>query len=125
MDLIRNTLTNAGLISAREGGKEAREYLTAVAADVARFRMVKAGKLSNLLAKNNIAKLNELAKTDPFYRDALEMREYGGVTFYRMSDNISNAMEELKEQVGPKKILTQPNMLARWIDAYNDGAECR
>jgi len=123
MDLIRNTLTNAGLISAREGGKEAREYLTAVAADVARFRMVKAGKLSNLLAKNNIAKLNELAKTDPFYRDALEMREYGGVTFYRMSDNISNAMEELKEQVGPKKILTQPNMLARWIDAYNDGFE--
>jgi hypothetical protein len=123
MDLIRNTLTNAGLISAREGGKEAREYLTAVAADVARFRMVKAGKLSNLLAKNNIAKLNELAKTDLFYRDALEMREYGGATFYRMSFNISNTMEELKEQVGPKKIITQPNMLARWIDAYNDGFE--
>ena len=123
MDLIRNTITNAGLISAREGGKEAREYLIAVAANVARLRMYKAGRLSNLLAKNNIAKLDELAKTDSFYRDALEMRKYGGVTFYRMSVNISNAMEELKEQVGPKKILTQPNMLARWIDAYNDGFE--
>jgi hypothetical protein len=123
MDLIRNTITNAGLISAREGGKEAREYLTAVAANVARFRMVKAGKLSNLLAKNNIAELNKLAKTDPFYRDVLEMRKYGGATFYRMSFNISNTMEELKEQVGPNKILTQPNMLARWIDAYNDAFE--
>jgi len=123
MDLIRNTITNAGLISAREGGKEAREYLIAVAANVARLRMYKAGRLSNLLAKNNIAKLDELAKTDSFYRDALEMREYGGVTFYRMSVNISNTMEDLKKQVGPKKILTQPNMLARWIDAYNDGFE--
>jgi hypothetical protein len=123
MDLIRNTITNAGLISAREGGKEAREYLTAVAANVARNGLWKSGKLSNLLAKNNIAELNKLAKTDPFYRDVLEMRKYGGATFYRMSFNISNTMEELKEQVGPNKILTQPNMLARWIDAYNDAFE--
>ena len=123
MDLIRNTVTNAGLISAREGGKAAREYLTAVAADVARLRMFKAGKLSNLLAKNDIAELNRLAKTDPFYRDVLEMRKYGGATFYRMSFNISNTMEELNKQVGPKKILTEPSMLERWVDAYNDAFE--
>jgi len=127
MDFIRNSITNAGLISAREGGKQAREYLTAVAASVARLGFFKAGKLSNRLAKNDTVELDRLAKKHPFYRDALEMMKYGGRTMYRMSFNISDTMEELQKQVGPKKILSEGNQVwkwfTKWVDAYNDAFE--
>ena len=123
MDFIRNSITNAGLISAREGGKQAREYLTAVAASVARLGFFKAGKLSNRLAKNDTVELDRLAKKHPFYRDALEMMKYGGRTMYRMSFNISDTMEELQKQVGPKKIIKDPSMFMRWVDVYNDAFE--
>ena len=123
MDFIRNSLTNAGLISARLGGKQAREYLTAVAASVARLGFFKAGKLSNRLAKNDTVELDRLAKKHPFYRDALEMMKYGGRTMYRMSFNISDTMEELQKQVGPKKIIKDPSMFMRWVDVYNDAFE--
>jgi hypothetical protein len=127
MDFIRNSLTNAGLISARLGGKQAREYLTAVAANVARNGLWKSGKLSKYLTENRTADLEREAKEDPFFRDALEMRKYGGGTFYRMSFNISDTMEELQKQVGPKKILSEGNQVwkwfTKWVDAYNDAFE--
>lgn len=123
MDFIRNTITNAGLISAREGGKQAREYLTAVAANVARVGMWKSGKLSYQLSKNNTAELERLAKESPFYRDALEMMKYGGRTMYRLSFDLADAMQELKEKVGPKKIIDDPALFMRLVDAYNDAFE--
>lgn len=123
MDFIRNTITNAGLISAREGGKQAREYLTAVAANVARIGFWKSGELSYQLSKNNTAELERLAKESPFYRDALEMMKYGGRTMYRLSFDLADAMQELKEKVGPKKIIDDPALFMRLIDAYNDAFE--
>jgi hypothetical protein len=123
MDFIRNSLTNAGLISAREGGKQAREYLTAVAANVARNGLWKSGKLSKLLAENRIKELESLAKKSPFYRDTLEMMKYGGRTMYRLSFNITDTMEDLKKQVGPKKIIKDPSLFMRLVDAYNDAFE--
>lgn len=123
MDFIRNSITNAGLISAREGGKQAREYLSAVATNVARFGMGKSFKLSKYLAENRTAELAQLARKSPFYKDALEMMKYGGRTMYRMSFNISDTMEELKKQVGPKKILSEPSQFLKWVDAYNDAFE--
>ena len=123
MDFIRNSLTNAGLISAREGGKKSREYLTAVAANVARNGLWKSGKLSYQLSKNNTAELERLAKESPFYRDALEMMKYGGRTMYRLSFNITDTMEDLKKQVGPKKIIKDPSLFMRLVDAYNDAFE--
>lgn len=123
MDFIRNSLTNAGLISAREGGKQAREYLTAVAANVARNGLWKSGKLSKLLTENRTEELAQLSKESPFYRDALEMMKYGGRTMYRMSFNLSDTMDELKKQVGPKKIIKDPSMFMSLVDAYNDAFE--
>ena len=123
MDFIRNSLTNAGLISAREGGKEARDYLTAVVANVARFGWWKSGKLSYALASNNTAELDKLAKKSPFYRDALEMMKYGGRTMYRLSFNIAETMQDIQKQIGPKKIIKDPSMFMRILDAYNDAFE--
>ena len=128
MDFIRNSLTNAGLISAREGGKQAREYLTAVAANVARNGLWKSGKLSKLLTENRTKELEQLSKESPFYRDALEMMKYGGRTMYRMSFNLTDTMDELKKQVGPKKIVKGKfeqvrNFLTKYFDAYNDAFE--
>ena len=128
MDFIRNSLTNAGLISAREGGKQAREYLTAVAANVARNGLWKSGKLSKLLTENRTEELEQLSKESPFYRDALEMMKYGGRTMYRMSFNLTDTMDELKKQVGPKKIVKGKfqqvvDFLAKYFDAYNDAFE--
>lgn len=123
MDFIRNSLTNAGLISAREGGKQAREYLTAVAANVARNGLWKSGKLSKLLTENRADELKRLATIDSFYRDALEMVQYGGRTMYRMSFNVSDTMEELQKQLGPKKILKDESSFFKYIDAYNDAFE--
>jgi hypothetical protein len=123
MDFIRNSITNAGLISAREGGKVAREYLTAVAANVARWGWWKSGKLSYLLSTNQNEELDKLAKESPFYRDALEMTKYGGRTMYRLSFDINSTMEDLKAQVGPKKIINDPSLFTRLVDAYNDAFE--
>jgi hypothetical protein len=128
MDFIRNSLTNAGLISAREGGKQAREYLTAVAANVARNGLWKSGKLSKLLTENRTKELEQLSKESPFYRDALEMMKYGGRTMYRMSFNLTDTMDELKKQVGPKKIVKGKfrqviDFLTKYFDAYNDAFE--
>ena len=123
MDFIRNSITNAGLISARQGGKTAREYLTAVAANVARNGWWKSGKLSYLLSTNQNKELDKLAKESPFYRDALEMIKYGGRTMYRLSFDINSTMEDLKAQVGPKKIINDPSLFTRLIDAYNDAFE--
>lgn len=123
MDFVRNSLTNAGLISAREGGKEARDYLTAVAANVARLGWWKSGKLSYALASNNTAELDRLAKKSPFYRDALEMMKYGGRTMYRLSFNIAETMQDIQKQIGPKKIIKDPSMFMRILDAYNDAFE--
>lgn len=123
MDFIRNSITNAGLISAREGGKVAREYLTAVAANVARWGWWKSGKLSYLLSTNQNDELDKLAKESPFYRDALEMTKYGGRTMYRLSFDINSTMEDLKAQVGPKKIINDPSLFTRLVDAYNDAFE--
>lgn len=124
MDFIRNSITNAGLISAREGGKAAREYLTAVATNVGRNGLWKSGKVSKLLAENNTAKLNQLYKSgDPFYRDAIDMMKYGGRTMYRMAFNVSDTMTELEKQLGPNKILKDPSQFLKYIDAYNDAFE--
>ena len=123
MDFVRNSLTNAGLISAREGGKEARDYLTAVAANVARLGWWKSGKLSYALASNDTAELDRLAKKSPFYRDALEMMKYGGRTMYRLSFNIAETMQDIQKQIGPKKIIKDPSMFMRILDAYNDAFE--
>jgi hypothetical protein len=124
MDFIRNSLTNAGLIAAREGGKKSLEYLTAVAANVARNGFWKSGKLSKLLAENDTAKLDQLYKSgSPFYRDALDMMKYGGRTMYRMAFNISDTMEELKKELGPDKIISEPSQFLKYIDAYNDAFE--
>jgi uncharacterized protein (UPF0262 family) len=124
MDFIRNSLTNAGLIAAREGGKKSLEYLTAVAANVARNGFWKSGKLSKLLAENDTAKLDQLYKSgSPFYRDALDMMKYGGRTMYRMAFNISDTMEELSKELGPDKIISEPSQFLKYIDAYNDAFE--
>lgn len=40
-----------------------------------------------------------------------------------MSFNISDTMEELQKQVGPKKIIKDPSMFMRWVDVYNDAFE--
>jgi len=124
MDFVRNSITNAGLISAREGGKLSREYLSAVATNVTRLGFFKAGKLSNLLAKNDTAELNRLYNTGhPFYRDAIDMMKYGGRTMYRMSFNISDTMTELQKELGPKKIMKNPSQFLKWVDVYNDAFE--
>jgi hypothetical protein len=124
MDFIRNSLTNAGLIAAREGGGKALEYLTAVAGNVTRNGIGKSFKLSKLLTENDTAKLDQLYKSGhPFYRDALDMMKYGGRTMYRMSFNITDTMEELKKELGPDKIISEPSQLLKYIDAYNDGFE--
>lgn len=124
MDFVRNSVTNAGLISAREGGKLSREYLSAVATNVTRLGFFKAGNLSNLLAKNDTAELNRLYNTGhPFYRDAIDMMKYGGRTMYRMSFNISDTMAELQKELGPKKIMKDPSQFLKWVDAYNDAFE--
>lgn len=123
MDFIRNSLTNAGLISAREGGKQAREYLIAVAANVARNGLGKSFILSKYLTENKTADLEQLAKESPFYRDALEMMKYGGRTMYRMSFNLTDTMEQLKKEVGPKKIIKNPSRFLKYMDAYNDAFE--
>jgi hypothetical protein len=124
MDFIRNSLTNASLIAAREGGAKAREYIAAVSANVARNGIWKSGKLSKLLSNNDTAEIERLAKSgDPFYQDAIDMMRLGGRTMYRMSFNISDMMEELSKQLGPDKIIKDPNQMLKYVDAYNDAFE--
>jgi hypothetical protein len=51
------------------------------------------------------------------------MMKYGGRTMYRMSFNISDTMEELSKELGPKKIISDPSQFMKYIDAYNDAFE--
>ena len=123
MDFIRNTLTNASLISAKLGPKKAGEYIAAVAANVRRNGLGKSFNISKALSRDDKAELDRLRKKHPFYNDAIEFLDSGGRTVYRQGFTIADQMDSLIKELGPKKILTEPNQLLQWIDAYNDSFE--
>ena len=85
-NFVRDAMTNAGIMALEDGPFAGYQYLKGLTTEVAKGNLRKAWKVGMLYEGNTPegrAKLEQLAKTDPFIRNMVDALNYGAVTTYR------------------------------------------
>lgn len=130
MNFVRDTFTNAGIISAELGPTVAGRLITAVSADVAQGGLYRAGNLLNLYEKGKFKEIERLAggtkpykdlnQQEKYYRDIVEYIILGGRVSYLQGIAAKGALDNLVKEVGRSGILKTKDQITGFFDAYND-----
>lgn len=130
MNFVRDTLTNAGIISAELGPVVAGRLITAVSADVAQGGMYRAGNLLSLYEKGKFKEIQRLAggtkpykdlnEQEKYYRDIMDYIQLGGRVSYLQGIAAKGALDSLVKEVGRSGILKTKDQITGFFDAYND-----
>ena len=120
MNYTRDALTNSFAMAYDMGPKEAASYIGLMAKRTYNGGMYTSLKVASLYAKNDVAGIEKLAKTDPFANSIKEYLETGGRVSYLQGIAIQGQLDELLKTVGKSGIMKSKQELDKYIDIYND-----
>jgi len=124
VNFVRDVLTNAWTIGAEGKGflgpLQSFRYLGAVAFNVINGNMFKSWRFSALYSQGNTKVIEQLAKTDDYYKDLMDYVKTGGKVSYIQGIAAKGQMQELSK-LPSGKILTKENIdrfFDVWIDTF-------
>lgn len=133
MNFVRDTFTNAGVISAELGPVAAGRLIASVSADVSRGGLYRVGNFLRLYEQGDAKSLKEierlaggtkpyknLSEKEKFYRDITEYIMLGGRVSYLQGLAAKGALDKLVKDVGRSGILKTKDQIFDFFDAYND-----
>ena len=124
INFVRDVLTNAWTIGAEGKGLlgplQSFRYLGAVAFNVINGNMFKSWRFNALYSQGNTKVIEQLAKTDDYYKDLMDYVKTGGKVSYIQGIAAKGQMQELSK-LPSGKILTKENvdrLFDIWIDTF-------
>lgn len=130
MDLVRNSLTNVGVVGAELGPRKAGQLLSVISADVAKGGMKYAGQFSLLYSRGEFDRLEKLAGSgkayedlnnkERYFRDILDYVQSGGRVSYLQGVAAKGALDELLKDIDRSQILKRKDQVDTFFDIYND-----
>jgi len=123
-NFIRDSITNAFQILAKEGPAQAAEYIGAVTSHVLNNGLMKASRFSRIKSRGDKEAMDRLyASGDKTYQEIIELDKYGGSSTHRMSFQIGKDMAKLAKATGPNRVVKDKSSFATWMDSWNDAFE--
>ncbi len=125
-DFIRNVVFGAGIFGMEMGPKKAGEFISRIASRTMHDGMRKGWKVWKLYETGNMAELERLSTTDPFYKSTFEYLNNGGAVTYvqqfaqqgRIADVIENYKQSgIRRKIGNGQKLINL-MLDCWVQAF-------
>jgi len=125
-DFIRNVIFGAGIFGMEMGPKKAGEVISRIASRTMHDGMRKGWKVWKLYETGNMAELERLSTTDPFYKSTFEYLNNGGAVTYvqqfaqqgRIADVIENYKQSgIRRKIGNGQKLINL-MLDCWVQAF-------
>ena len=119
-NFVRDTLTNAGIISAEDGLGAGGRYLRAIASNILNKGMYKSFKMAKAYSDGDVAQMRELAKKDSYSKDVLEWIENGGRNAYVMGVANQTHLKDLMHEISGNKFVQTGAQLNKMMDIYGD-----
>ena len=125
-DFIRNVVFGAGIFGLEMGPKKAGEFIARIASRVMNGGIPKGWKVWKLYETGNMAELQRLSTTDPFYKSTFEYLDNGGAITYvqqfaqqgRISDVVNNYKKTgIRRKIGNAQKFVNL-MLDCWVQAF-------
>lgn len=121
LNFVRDALTNAWAIGAEMGPGEAARFITQIANKVVTGNSLGKGmKIARLYETKDYAKIRELAKKDPIYKEMAEFIEEGGMVQYLQGISLKSNAEKLYKEVGRGGVIKTWDQFNRLIDIWTD-----
>lgn len=120
MNFVRDALTNAFTLGAELGPSAATRLLGTISKDIAGGGMKRSFNFARLYANGQIDQIEELAKTDSYYRDLLDYVEAGGKVSYLQGIAAKGALDELIKDIGRSGVMKKKEQIDKFVDIYND-----
>jgi hypothetical protein len=126
MDFVRNSLFNAGILSADFGLLKGSEYAATVARMVSQNGLMKSWKVAQLYEEGgpaNMATLKQMAAKDPFVKTLTEWLKAGGRISYVQGLTLRSQQESLRNEVGRSKLVRTKEQFDKWADMWMNAFE--
>jgi hypothetical protein len=126
MDFVRNSLFNAGILSADFGLLKGSEYAATVARMVSQNGLMKSWKVAQLYEEGgpaNMATLKQMAAKDPFVKTLTEWLKAGGRISYVQGLTLRSQQESLRNEVGRSKLVRTAEQFNQWADMWMNAFE--
>jgi hypothetical protein len=121
LNFVRDALTNAWAIGAEMGPGEAARFIAQIANKVVTGGSLGKGmEIARLYETKNYAKIRELAKKDPIYKEMAEFIEEGGMVQYLQGISLKSNAEKLYKEVGRGGVIKTWDQFNRLIDIWTD-----
>lgn len=120
VNFVRDVLTNAWTIGAELGPTQSFRYISAIAMDVVSGKMAKSWRFSALYNQGKTNVIEQLAKTDDYYKDLMDYVKTGGKVSYIAGIAPKGQMQELMSS-SSDKVLSKANIdkvFDTWIDTF-------
>ena len=120
VNFVRDVLTNAWTLGAELGPAQSFRYISAVAMDVVSGKMAKSWRFSALYNQGKTNVIEQLAKTDDYYKDLMDYVKTGGKVSYIAGIAPKGQMQELMSS-SSDKVLSKANIdkvFDTWIDTF-------
>ena len=121
-NFVRDTFTNATVISAEKGIREGYKYAKETAVAVVKNGLGKGLLVSILHDKGDPASqrmLADMAMKDPFAADMIEWLQFGGKTTFMQNFSLKSSLEELDSGLDKNRIIDTAKKLGNLADIYN------
>ena len=121
LNFVRDALTNAWALGAEMGPAEAARFIAQISNKVVMGNSLRKGmKVASLYETKDFAKIRELAKKDPIYKEMVEFIEEGGMVEYLQGISLKSNAQQLYKEVGRSGIMTKWDQFNRLLDMWTD-----
>jgi hypothetical protein len=121
LNFVRDALTNAWALGAEMGPAEAARFIAQISNKVVVGNSLRKGmKVATLYETKDYAKIRELAKKDPIYKEMVEFIEEGGMVEYLQGISLKSNAQQLYKEVGRSGIMTKWDQFNRLLDIWTD-----
>ena len=123
MNFVRDAMTNAFAIGADMGPAESARFIKAISGQVLKGGMYKSMQVAILYQKGDTdskAKLEEMAKKDPYIKNMREFLEKGGMVSYLGALSLKSNFQALHKEIGRNGILKSKEQLDKFVDIWTD-----
>lgn len=123
MNFVRDAMTNAFAIGADMGPAESARFIKAISGQVLKGGMYKSMQVAILYQQGDPkskAKLEEMAKKDPYIKDMVEFVEKGGMVSYLGALSLKSNFQALHKEIGKNGIIKSKEQLDKFVDIWTD-----
>ena len=121
LNFVRDALTNAWTIGANMGPKQSAKFIADISTKVvAKGAFRKAMKVAALYESKDIAKIEELAKTDPLIKEMHEYIQEGGMVEYLQGISLKANFQRLHKDLGRSGVMRKWEQFNKFVDIWTD-----